>query len=144
MRRCSRDAISTTSRSNSFLLADVTPGHRGAHDLAVAIPDRRNRQRHRATLSVLADALRLELLDMLAVRQRGHDLGPFVGAVFRDEHLDRSAHGLVTAVPVKPLGAAVPGSDRPVEILAEDRVHGILDHGGKAPDDRVRGLLCAR
>ena len=122
-------------------LGDVAPGHRGAHDLAVAIPDRRNRQRHRDTLSVLAETLRLELLDMLAARQHGHDLGPFVDAVFRDEHLDRSAHGLVAAVPVKPLGASVPGSDGPVEILAEDRVRGTLDHGGEAPDDRVRGLL---
>src|SRR5262249_62223866 len=76
---------------------------------------------------------------MPAARQLAHDMAPFLDAVSRNEHLDGPSHGLVGAVPVQPLGASVPGADRPVEALAEDRVHRAFNDGGEMPGTRGPG-----
>ena len=57
-------------------LGDVARDHRSAHDLAGAVADRRNRQRDRNTLPVLADPLGFQPLDILAAAELGHRSWP--------------------------------------------------------------------
>src|SRR5690606_12729061 len=70
-------------------------GDRGrADDPPVVVADRRDAEGDGETSPVLADALRLEVLNALAPLEAGHDLGQLGGAVRWDEPADRLADDL--------------------------------------------------
>ena len=86
------------------------------------IANRRDRQRDRDQRAVLAPPNRVEVLDAFAAANAPEHHVLFGKAIRRDQHRDRLPDGLVGGVAEQLLGAAIPGGDDAVEILADDRV----------------------
>ena len=108
-------------------LRHVPRHRRSADDLSVDVADRRDLQHDVQHDLVLPHPLRLVLLDFFAPPEPGQDLGEIVGEVRRCEQRDRAADGLLRGVAVHSLRAEVPGLDRSLDVLADDRVVGGFD-----------------
>jgi hypothetical protein len=91
-------------RLGLFALDDVAGDLRRPDNLAGGALDRRDGQRHVHPATVLAQPLRLEILDRLAPPDPSHDRRQFVGVVGRDEQGQRLADDLPGGVAVQPLG----------------------------------------
>ena len=119
--------------SQLFLIAqpdaDIAGDRRRAHDCAVAVADRRERQRHLDLGPVLALTDRLEVVDLVACPDPVQQLRCLVVEPGGDENRHRLADDLIGGVAEEALGAAIPGQDRSVEVLADDGIVGGLDHG---------------
>ncbi len=114
-------------RLGALPLGDVPRDLRRAGDPAGLVLDRRDRQRHVDASAVLGQAHRLEMVRPQPRSQPLEDPGQVIAAIRRYQARDRPTDDLRLLVAVHPLGPVVPGDDRAVERLADDRVVGRLD-----------------
>ena len=105
-----------------LLAAHVARYARRADDCTPGVDDGRNRQRDVDSGPVLAHSDRLELADPLPRTEPVENVGDLSRSIRREQHRHRLADRLGSRVPVNSRGRVVPGQDRPVEGLAEDRV----------------------
>src|SRR5437016_13211873 len=104
-----------------LLFGDVTRDLRRTADLTTGVPDRRHGEGDVNPAPVLPHPFGLEVIDPLSSAERGDDLR------------------LLGRVPEDPLGTRVPGHDRAVQGLADDRVvRGLDDRGQRGSDLRRR------
>jgi hypothetical protein len=139
-------------------LGYVASDHRGAEQLVVLGADGRDRERDVHPSPVLADALGLEVVDLLPGDDPAKDQLLLAGSLLGDDHADRPADRLVGRVAVQPRGCLVPARDDALERLAKDRVvrggdeclevtrrrDGGATRSVRSPVRRVRALLVAR
>jgi hypothetical protein len=77
------------------------------------------------------------MFDAIAARHALVDLAELVWLILGDEDADASPDDFLRRKAIDPFGAAVPGEDRSVEILRQDRIVGRLDDRGKNARGRV-------
>ena len=116
---------------------DVADDLGRAGDPARGVSDRRDREGDLERTAVLGEPDRLVVLDVIALLQPGQDLVFFGLALVRDEQPDVPADHLLGRVAEDPLGACVPGSNRPVQRLAQDRVRGRVHDRREMGDSRL-------
>jgi hypothetical protein len=68
-----------------------------------------------------------------------HQVFLFLVEVGRHDQADRLSDRLSLRVPEDPLGGSIPGNDRPVEVIADDRI-GVRCHDRKPERSCVVGL----
>ena len=113
----------------SLAFGDVPGDGRGADDPAVGGADGGHRERHPDQRAVLAHAIGFVVVDLLAPEHRFEDVEFLAVAGLGDDERDGSADGLLGAVPVEALGAAVPAHHDPLRRLGHDGVVGGVHHG---------------
>src|SRR6185436_10900770 len=82
-------------------------------------------------LSALRPAHRLVVLDALARANAAQHIVFFVLEISRNDRPGRLAERLARCVTEYPLSRLVPRGDRPIQVLADDRVVGRRDDRGK-------------
>jgi hypothetical protein len=123
--RIARARASLSRSARSVVLRRVMS--RAIQDVA----DRRRRQRHVDHRAAAPRALRFERLHQFPAADGLGDPGRLVRLLRRGEHAHVAPTRLVGRVAEDPLGAAVPGDDRAVELQPDDRVVRVLDDGGE-------------
>ena len=119
-------------------LADVAGYLRRTDHAALRVPDWRDGQRDGQKRTVLAPPHRLEVIDRAARAHLAQDVIFLRKPVGGDDERDGLADRFFSGVAEHPLGGAVPRRDDAVEVLADDRVVGGLDNGGKPECGSIR------
>ena len=78
---------------------------------------------------------------MLAMANAIEDSRLFVLVIFRDQDRNRLANDFLGRVAEQPFSAAIPAHDHAIEILADDRIVGIRDNGGKLLLDMLSAAM---
>ena len=124
-RSASRCARSTRLRSRTIFEAPmISPAGR---------PNRRHGQGNRHERAVLPQPDGLEMIDDLAAPDGPEHMVLFRLPIGRDDQANGLPDHLGRRVTEQPFGGTVPRHDRPVQILADDRVVARLDDGGEMP-----------
>ena len=127
-------------------LGDVAGDLRGADDLAVVTPERRDRQGNRNQASILAPANRFVMFDALATLDALDHLALLVPPIRRDQDGNALAYDFFGHVAEEPRCRRVPRGEDTIEILAHDRIAGRF-HDGCDPlglVERQRNLIGRR
>ena len=112
-------------------LRDVTGNFRSTNNHAAAVSNRRNRRRNVDPRAILPHAHGFEMLHALAPSNARQNVGLLIHPIRREKHQHGFAHGFCCRVAKYFLGAAIPGVDRPVKILADNGVIRGFDNSGQ-------------
>src|SRR5678816_2233551 len=102
----------------------------------MGIFQRRNAHRHWKVSSVLRNSNGFQPFDGLALPQSADNMVLFVQAIRREQHGHRFAYNFFWPITEKPLRTRIPCLNYAIEILGENRVPRMFDHGGE-----MRGCL---
>lgn len=121
------------------MLSDIAGDLRGADNLAVVVPERRDGQRYVHDRSVLAPACRLEVIYALAPLQTFKNLLLFIVPLWGHNDKNGFPDCLLGRIAVKALRPVIPARNTPVQILTNNGViRGI--HDGAEQKPRLFGL----